>query len=181
MLHVDQRCVESIALLFRDLEPSIPGLPERMAVRMLRSVLENNIDEVRMMDRSVQWDVFVRVFLSMRAAVYGLSVAFADAGAASRLYAAIHEGLRTVNGDGSVQGEAELFERCSSDVGIVTFVLELYAGVIGGLTELARDARFMESMGPMGPSVFADIIGSLEAVQTEGEKIIVLMGSHSAA
>ena len=180
MSHTDQSCIENVAVLLRGLEPTVPRLPERMAVRMLRMVLENNIAEIRLFEKSMQWDYFVRIFLMMRATAMGLSVACADTCSnASKLYSAIYDGLKTCNEDGSIQAEDDIFDRCNSDLNAVKFVLELYSGVIVNLSDLLHDDNFMESMGPNGPSAFSDIIISLETMQKQVEKILLLLSSHS--
>jgi hypothetical protein len=180
MSHTDQSCIETVTVLLRGLEPTIPGLPERMAVRMLRMVLENNIAEIRQFDKSMQWEYFARIFLMTRASALGLSIACADTCSnASKLYSAIYDGLKTYNEDGSMQGQEHIFDRCNTDIGVVQFVMELYSGVISNLSDLTSEHHFMESMGPKGQEVFSAVIASLEAVQMEGQKIILLISAHS--
>ena len=173
-------CIETITILLREFEPSIPCLPERMAVRMLRLVLENNLEEVGLFEKSMHWECFVRIFLMMRSATKGLSIAYADTCPnASKLCSVIYDGLKTFNENGSIQTESDLVDRCHSDLGCVKFVLDVYCGVASNLSELTQDEHFMDSMGPNGPLFFSSIIVSLDAVHREFVKMVSQMSLHS--
>lgn len=149
----------------KGLEPSIPGLHERMIIRTLRLLLENCITELCSCDAN-SWERTVEIFVEMRDAIEALRNMNPPSNA-SRLCSAISKGLYT--DDRSVTG---IVDDHTTDLERVQFFVGLYAGVGESLEDLTGDQVFMLSMGNLGPYAFAVIISRIRFMAQKGKNFI---------
>ena len=145
------------------LEPSIPGLHERMIIRTLRLLLDNCVVELYASEAD-SWERSVEIFVEMRDTIYALRSMRSNA---SRLCSAISKGLDTEH-----RSASGIIARYTSDVERVFFFVGLYERVGDSLEKLMEDLDFMQSMGSCGPCVFAEIISRVRLMAQRGKNLI---------
>ena len=167
------RWLNIVIATLRELEPTIPYLPERMTVRMLRMILENGMAEVDLeAPPEVQWENSIHIFDFMRNCIRVLSLA--DPGSNSaRLCCAISDGMSVVNSnDGSVQTPSEIIHLNNTDTEKIGFMVCIYQRISDELMVLVRDDSYMECMGPEGRVKFTEIISLMQMMVDMGTKYI---------
>ena len=73
-----EKCMDSVMRILLELEPTIPGLPERMTVQMLRKIIENGMAKVHLSelqcDSNGNWAVAMEIYDVMRNMIRVLSL-----------------------------------------------------------------------------------------------------------
>lgn len=73
-----EKCMDSVMRILGELETTIPGLPERMTVRMLRNIIENGMVEVHSAELQCgnynNWAVSMEIYDVMRNMIQALSL-----------------------------------------------------------------------------------------------------------
>ena len=146
-----------------DLEPSIPGLHERMCIRTLRMLLENYIAEI-FSDEANSWVRIIEIFIELRESIRGLGSVNTGSNA-SKFYSTISAGL-------DVEYALDTVALYATDVEKIGFAMIVYCGAIDALELLAADQALMKSLGNNGPNTFAEIISKFECANDYGKKII---------
>ena len=146
-------------------ELTIPGLHERMIIRMLRQLLENCVAELYASEAN-SWERTVEIFVEMRD-IIGALRSMDPRSNASRLCTAISEGLDT-----EYRCATGIIDQHTTDVQRVQFFVGLYEGVSGTLEALAQDQDFMRSMGNCAPYTFAEIISRIRVMAQRGKNFI---------
>ncbi len=100
--------------MLQELEPTIPGLHERMTVRTLRMLLENCVTELSASEAN-SWERAVEIFIEIRDTISALC-SINPRTHAAKLCTAIHDGIDTDPGD--IRG---IIDRHSNDVKRVQF------------------------------------------------------------
>jgi hypothetical protein len=149
----------------KGLEPSIPGLHERMIIRTLRLLLENCITELCSCEAN-SWERTVEIFVEMRNAIGALQNMNPPSNA-SRLCSAIRKGLYT-----DERSVTDIVDNNTTDLERVRFFVAVYEGVGESLDDLTGDQVFMLSMGDLGPYAFAVIISRIRFMVQMGKNFI---------
>ena len=192
------RWLETITKTLRELEPTIPDLPERMTVRMLRMIIENGMAEVDDSDGGaspnlVRWEKSIRVLAFMRNSISALSKMALSTCNSARLCRAVSDGMSVVvvvnsdnnnnnnNNDRSFQTPSEIIDQNNTDTERLSFMLCVWKRVSDELTVLVMDDAFMECMGPEGRVKFAEIISLMQFIVDIGTKHLNSKKSATAA
>lgn len=155
-----------------ELEQTIPGLQERMTVRMIRMIIENGLAEVDLaMSHDDQWAVSIEIFAMMRNFFSVLSLANPGTNS-GRLCSAIQNGMSIMNADGSLPTAREIIDHNNTVTDRFGFVISVYQRVSDELTDLARDDVFMGCMGSDGDVKFAEITSLMNLMVDIGKKIV---------
>ena len=151
--------------MLQELEPTIPGLHERMTVRTLRMLLENCVTELSASEAN-SWERAVEIFIEIRDTINALCSINPRSNAA-KLCTAIHDGIDTDPGD--IRG---ITDRHSNDVKRVQFFVGLYNNIGNSLERLTEDREFMMHMGNCAPHTFEEIIARVRRMEQKGKQII---------
>jgi hypothetical protein len=149
-----------------DLEPTIPGLHERMCIRTLRMLLENYIAEI-VSDEANSWVRILEVFIELRGSIRGLGSVNAGSNA-SKIYSTISAGM-DVETPGHALDTVALY---ATDMEKIGFAMTVYCGAIDALELLAADKELMTRLGNNAPNTFAEIISKFECAVDYGKKLI---------
>ena len=155
----------------REFEPSISGLHERMIIRTLRMLLENCITEM-LSEEANGWERMVGIFSEMKETIHSLSKFDNYRCNASRLCAAIGEGIKTEHSDFERLDAEDVIALYSTEAERIGFFVGLYEGMGRSLEALVADAEFLRQFGNNAPHVFAEILSRLKLMEQHGKKVI---------
>lgn len=155
----------------RELEPSIPGLHERMIIRTLRMLLENCMIEM-CEDEANGWEGMVKIFVEMKETISCLSKFGDYATNASRLCTAISEGIKTEHPDFERLDAEDIIVMYTTEAERIGFFLGLYEGMSRSVEALASDSDFLRHFGNNAPYVFIEILSQINMIVGCGKTII---------
>jgi hypothetical protein len=151
--------------MLQELEPTIPGLHERMTVRTLRMLLENCVTELSASEAN-SWERAVEIFIEIRDTVSVLCSIDPRSNAA-KLCTAIREGMDT-----DPANTRSIIDQHANDVKRVQFFVGLYNNIGNSLERLTEDREFMMHMGNCAPHTLEEIIARVRRMEQKGKHII---------
>ena len=152
-----------------ELEPSIPGLHERMIVRTLRMLMENGFVEASRADAADIWTRIVEIYVELRDTISALASIGDYRSTASRLCKGISDGLKVEHPDFEHLGAAEIIALYTTQTEQVRFFVGLYEGICCALESLTGNAELMRQLGNNSLHAFASIIARAKMISETGK------------
>jgi len=152
-----------------DLEPSIPGLHERMIVRTLRMLMENGFVEASRADAADIWTRIVEIYVELRDIISALASVGDCRSAASRLCSGISDGLKVKHPDFEHLGAAEIIALYTTETEQILFVVGLYKRICRALESLTGDAELMRQLGNNSLHAFVSLTTRAKMIIESGE------------